>query len=91
MSAIDALPGIAKRHGGRFLVFGSAARGDIHDGDSDLDLIADFPATEQSTAIRKASEACVAARIPHDLLTMDELSKSPVLARFALADAQEVR
>lgn len=36
------LAAYARQHGGRFILFGSAARGELQD-DSDVDILADFP------------------------------------------------
>lgn len=47
----------AKRMGGKFLMYGSAARGDYR-FDSDVDIIVDFPSAKESDAWRFAEEAC---------------------------------
>lgn len=52
-----ALAEYARRHGGRFLLYGSAARGGLRH-DSDVDLLVDFPDAEQSAAWRFAEQAC---------------------------------
>ncbi|MXW85316.1 MAG: DNA polymerase subunit beta, partial [Boseongicola sp. SB0667_bin_21] len=49
----------ARRHGGRFLVFGSAARGDMRH-DSDIDILVDFPPEMELDAVIFAEEACSA-------------------------------
>jgi predicted nucleotidyltransferase len=45
--------------GGRFLLYGSAARGEIR-FDSDIDLLVDFPADSESEAWRLAEDVCAA-------------------------------
>ena len=52
-----ALSDYARAHGGRFLLYGSAARGDLRH-DSDIDLLVDFPETAQSAAWAFAEQAC---------------------------------
>ncbi len=47
----------ARRHGGRFILFGSAVNGHTHDR-SDVDLIVDFPPETVSGACRFAERAC---------------------------------
>lgn len=50
-----ALAAYGRAEGGRFLLYGSAARGDLR-YDSDIDLLADFPNAD--AACRFAEEAC---------------------------------
>jgi predicted nucleotidyltransferase len=68
--ALDALRAslsdYGRRHGGRFLLYGSAARGDLR-YDSDVDLLLDFPATGEADAWRFAEEACWALRLRPDI------------------------
>lgn len=52
-----ALTGYARENGGRFLLFGSAARGDMR-YDSDVDLLVDFPDDRLHAAWRFAEDAC---------------------------------
>ncbi len=51
------LAAYARAHGGRFLLYGSAASGDLRH-DSDVDLLVDFPEAAASDAWRFAEEAC---------------------------------
>ena len=57
----------APLHNGRYLVFGSAARGDIH-ARSDLDLLAEFPRANVGGAMLAAERICRALGIPCDVL-----------------------
>ena len=43
------LPEAVREHGGRYLLYGSASRGDVH-LDNDVDLLTDFPAVGSSLA-----------------------------------------
>jgi len=54
------------RHGGRFLLFGSAARGTPHD-QSDVDIIVDFPERTASAACAYAEEQCWALGLTPDV------------------------
>ncbi|MBN8927064.1 MAG: hypothetical protein BGO51_09885 [Rhodospirillales bacterium 69-11] len=47
----------ARREGGRFLLFGSAARGTMR-YDSDVDILVDFPDERERAAWRFAEQAC---------------------------------
>ena len=47
----------AAQYGGRYRMFGSAARGEMRP-DSDVDLLADFSRENVSAAIRAAEDAC---------------------------------
>ncbi len=49
--------GVARRHGGRYLLYGSLARGEAR-RDSDVDLLVDFPAEFEAEAWRQAEDAC---------------------------------
>jgi predicted nucleotidyltransferase len=51
------LESYARTHGGRFLLFGSAARGEMR-YDSDVDLLLDFPEDRLSEAWRYAEQVC---------------------------------
>jgi predicted nucleotidyltransferase len=57
----------ARTHGGRFLLFGSAARGTMKH-DSDVDLLMDFPAEALNEAWKFAEEACWDRKLEPDLL-----------------------
>jgi predicted nucleotidyltransferase len=44
------LAGYARQHGGRYFLFGSAARGDVR-YDSDVDILLDFPVERETAAL----------------------------------------
>lgn len=54
---VPRLASYAKRQGGRYILFGSAASGDLHDL-SDVDLIADFPQEVVIAACAFADACC---------------------------------
>jgi predicted nucleotidyltransferase len=54
---LSALSAYARQHGGRFLLFGSAARGDIR-YDSDVDILIDFRPDTLDDAWNFAERAC---------------------------------
>ena len=70
-SAVEALVPLlldyAHRHGGRFLLFGSAARGQMK-YDSDVDLLLDFPEAAFGAAWNFAETACWDRGLKPDLL-----------------------
>lgn len=47
----------ARSHGGRFILYGSIARGDYRPG-SDVDILVDFPADKEPDAWRFAEDVC---------------------------------
>ena len=63
-----ALDAYAHAHGGRFLLFGSAARGDMR-YDSDVDILVDFPPDRQAAAWNFAERACWDRRLTPDITT----------------------
>ena len=77
----------APLHNGRYLVFGSAARGDIH-ARSDLDVLADFPRANVDGAMLAAERICRALGIPCDVL--DRSGRSPEFLEFALRDTRRL-
>jgi predicted nucleotidyltransferase len=64
---VPVLTAYAKAHGGRFLLFGSAARGRMK-FDSDVDLLMDFPTETLSEAWTFAEAACWDLGLEPDLL-----------------------
>ena len=56
----------ARSHGGRFLLYGSAARGDLR-FDSDIDMLIDFPEDRLSDAWRFAEDRCRELDLKADL------------------------
>lgn len=56
----------AQAHGGRYLLYGSAAR-DAPRYDSDVDLLVDFPPETQSDAWRFAEDACWDLKLEPDI------------------------
>lgn len=67
------LTAYAAGHGGRYMIFGSAARGDIR-FDSDFDVVADFPAAEERAAFEFAEVTCVQHGLKPDIRLMSEMS-----------------
>jgi hypothetical protein len=63
----SALAAYARQHGGRFLLFGSAARGDMR-YNSDVDILTDFPAPETSGAWNFAERACWNRKLDPDIM-----------------------
>ena len=61
------LASAAAQFGGRYRLFGSAAR-DAMRPDSDVDLLADFPRHTISAAIRAAEDACEELGLPCDII-----------------------
>lgn len=61
------LADLEQRHGGRFWLFGSAARGNVR-GDSDIDLVADFPVEVEFEAINEAERICAEVGVPCDIV-----------------------
>ncbi len=88
--AIARLPAIAHLHGGRFLVFGSVAKGATTPF-SDLDLLADFPPNRADAAIDAAEEACALESVPCDILDMGDAEGLQPLLDRCLPGAKEVR
>jgi predicted nucleotidyltransferase len=64
---VPVLSEYARKHGGRFLLFGSAARGQMK-FTSDVDLLMDFPAETLDEAWRFAEAACWDRNVKPDLI-----------------------
>jgi predicted nucleotidyltransferase len=68
--AVEALRAVltdyARAHGGRFMLFGSAARGDMRAG-SDVDVLTDFPRDATDDAWVFAEDACRALGLTPDI------------------------
>jgi predicted nucleotidyltransferase len=62
----SALAAYARQHGGRFLLFGSAARGDMR-YNSDVDILVDFPPDQMDDAWNFAERACWDRRLEPDI------------------------
>jgi predicted nucleotidyltransferase len=62
-----ALDAYASAHGGRFLLFGSAASGEMR-YDSDVDILVEFPPDRQVAAWNFAERACWDLRLPPDIM-----------------------
>ncbi|WP_167591835.1 nucleotidyltransferase family protein [Jiella endophytica] len=63
----------ARREGGRFVLFGSAARGTM-DHKSDLDVLVDFPIAREHEAFAYLEEACRLEGLDLDALTFRTMS-----------------
>ncbi|MBC8129227.1 MAG: nucleotidyltransferase domain-containing protein [Rhizobiaceae bacterium] len=59
----------ARRLGGRYLLYGSAAKGTMT-FDSDIDLLLDFPDETEAEAWRAAESACVALGMEYDIMPL---------------------
>lgn len=64
---VPVLTAYAKAHGGRYLLFGSAARGTMK-YDSDVDILLDFPEDAFGDAWNFAETACWDRNLKPDLL-----------------------
>jgi predicted nucleotidyltransferase len=62
-----ALADYAREHGGQFILFGSAARREMRP-DSDVDILANFPASTNSDAISFAESECWKLGLKPDIL-----------------------
>jgi predicted nucleotidyltransferase len=62
-----ALDVYARAHGGRFLLFGSAARGQMR-YDSDVDILVEFPPDRQAAAWNFAERACWDRHLDPDVM-----------------------
>jgi predicted nucleotidyltransferase len=63
----SALAAYARQHGGRFLLFGSAARGDMR-YHSDVDILTDFPEPATNSAWNFAERACWDRKLDPDIM-----------------------
>ena len=70
-----ALDAYARAHGGRFLLFGSAAREEMR-YDSDVDILVEFPADRQAAAWNFAERACWDRRLEPDVMAADWCSEA---------------
>lgn len=66
-SVMAAAAGYARAHGGRFIIFGSFARGEVKLG-SDIDVIVDFPPDAAGEARLFLETLCCDADLPLDCL-----------------------
>jgi len=60
------LAAYARRHGGRFWLYGSAASGDLR-YDSDVDILVDFEPPGLAVAVRFAEQACTGLGLKPDV------------------------
>ena len=63
------LSSYAREHGGRFLLFGSAARNDLR-FDSDIDILVDFPLDSEGPARNFAEDECLKLGLPADVFSI---------------------
>lgn len=81
------LAAYARAHGGRFILFGSAARDEMR-YHSDVDLLVDFPPQESGDAWNFAEEACWNRKLDPDLCYLDWYSDA--FLNHIAPDAQEL-
>jgi hypothetical protein len=62
------LAAYAHERRGRFVLYGSAARGDVR-YDSDINILVDFPAEAEPDASRFAEDQCVRLAVTPDVLS----------------------
>jgi hypothetical protein len=65
----------ASKHRGKFLVFGSTARGELGP-DSDFDVVVDFPAALERPARDYAEDVCIRRGIRPDIFLISEASEA---------------
>lgn len=65
----DLLAEHARRLGGRYILYGSAAKGTMTH-DSDIDLLLDFPDETEAEAWRAAETECEALGMAHDIMPL---------------------
>lgn len=82
------LAAYARDHGGRYLLYGSAARDALHIH-SDVDLLLDFPEYEQAAAWRFAEDECWRLGLEPDIRPLDWCK--PEFVEQALRGAVELR
>lgn len=91
-SAIDHvernLTNYARRHDGSFVIFGSAARGDLTH-DSDFDVLVDFPAAIEREARDFAESVCIEHGIRPDVHLASDAS--PALLKRVRQDGRPLR
>jgi len=75
----------ARLHCGRYILFGSAARGDLRH-DSDIDILVDFPPDGERDAIRFAEDLCITEGQACDILPIR--TRGQEFLERALKDAQ---
>jgi predicted nucleotidyltransferase len=66
-AVVPLLTAYARAHGGRYLLFGSAARGEVKHH-SDIDLLMDFPEEALNEAWKFAEQACWDQGLEPDLI-----------------------
>ena len=64
----------ARSHGGRFLVFGSAAKGQMR-YDSDIDILVDFSANVEGKAVDFVEATCADEGLPVDIFVYRSCSR----------------
>ncbi|MCE6958724.1 nucleotidyltransferase domain-containing protein [Cereibacter sphaeroides] len=82
-----ALRAYARVHGGRYVLFGSAARGEMRH-DSDIDILVDFPPEREAEAMRHAEDLCAAEDQSCDVLPM--LSRDPAFLQRISPEAVDL-
>jgi predicted nucleotidyltransferase len=72
----ERLAPFAAQAGGRYLIYGSLARGEIRI-DSDVDILLDFPEVARAEAWGRAEEACWALDLDCDILPLAHVITIP--------------
>lgn len=69
----ERLASFAQSAGGRYVLYGSAARGELH-ATSDVDILVDFPHSARIDALVFAECACAALGLAGDVRTVESAS-----------------
>ena len=86
-SLLPRLAEAATRFHGRYVLFGSAARGELR-ANSDIDLLADFPPECAAMAVRAAERACAELDLECDI--RERRSCSPTFLARILPESRVI-